>query len=427
MAGRVRLTALLLAAAAAMAGGAAQAEKASDTLRVVWRDAIPNVDPYYNTLRTGLIFQQHTMDGLVYRDPDSFEIKPLLASAWKWVDALTLDLTLREGVTFHNGDKFSADDVVYTLNLVSSPDAKVSVPSNYSWIDKAEKIDDYHVRVHLKKITPAALEFFAMITPIYPKAYREKVGADGFAKAPVGAGPYKVTKVDGVNEIDMVRYDGYYDGSPKGKPKIGKLVIREVADAATEMAEFLSGHADWIWNFNADQFDQVNRMPNVQALRAESMRVNYLQLDAAGRSGANNPLTNLKVRQAILYAIDRQTFAKHLIQGTSRPLDAPCYLTQFGCDQAAAVKYDYDPAKAMQLLAEAGYPNGFETELVGYFLDSWMASIQGYLGAVGIKAKVSRLQVGAVVQRNERLAGRIRIAVATVERRPAPIVFLCAE
>ena len=347
MAGRVRLTALLLAAAAAMAGGAAQAEKASDTLRVVWRDAIPNVDPYYNTLRTGLIFQQHTMDGLVYRDPDSFEIKPLLASAWKWVDALTLDLTLREGVTFHNGDKFSADDVVYTLNLVSSPDAKVSVPSNYSWIDKAEKIGDYHVRVHLKKITPAALEFFAMITPIYPKAYREKVGADGFAKAPVGAGPYKATKVDGVNEIDMVRYDGYYDGSPKGKPKIGKLVIREVADAATEMAEFLSGHADWIWNFNADQFDQVNRMPNVQALRAESMRVNYLQLDAAGRSGANNPLTNLKVRQAILYAIDRQTFAKHLIQGTSRPLDAPCYLTQFGCDQAAAVKYDYDPAKAM--------------------------------------------------------------------------------
>ena len=402
MAGRVRLTALLLAAAAAMAGGAAQAEKASDTLRVVWRDAIPNVDPYYNTLRTGLIFQQHTMDGLVYRDPDSFEIKPLLASAWKWVDALTLDLTLREGVTFHNGDKFSADDVVYTLNLVSSPDAKVSVPSNYSWIDKAEKIDDYHVRVHLKKITPAALEFFAMITPIYPKAYREKVGADGFAKAPVGAGPYKATKVDGVNEIDMVRYDGYYDGSPKGKPKIGKLVIREVADAATEMAEFLSGHADWIWNFNADQFDQVNLMPNVQALRAESMRVNYLQLDAAGRSGANNPLTNLKVRQAILYAIDRQTFAKHLIQGTSRPLDAPCYLTQFGCDQAAAVKYDYDPAKAMQLLAEAGYPNGFETELVGYFLDSWMASIQGYLGAVGIKAKVSRLQVGAVVQRNEK-------------------------
>jgi len=291
---------MLVAAVTALSGAAADAEKATDTLRVVWRDAVPNIDPYYNTQRTGLIFQQHTMDGLVYRDPDSFQIQPLLATAWTWVDERTLDLTLRQGVTFHNGDTFSADDVVYTLNLVSSPEARVSVPSNYSWINKVEKIDDYRVRVHLKKITPAALEFFAMITPMYPKAYREKVGPEGFSKAPVGAGPYKVTRVDGVNQIDMVRFDGYYDGSPKGKPKIGKLVIRAVADAATEMAELLSGHADWIWNYNPDQFDQVGRMPNLQALRAESMRINFLQIDAAGRSGAGNPLTNVKVRQAIL-------------------------------------------------------------------------------------------------------------------------------
>ena len=402
MAGRTRSASLLVVAAATLWGGAAWAEKASDTLRVVWRDAIPNVDPYYNSQRSGLIFQQQTMDGLVYRDPDSFEIKPLLATAWNWVDERTLDLTLRQGVTFHNGDKFTADDVVYTLNLVSSPEAKVSVPSNYSWMEKAEKVDDYHVRLHLKKITPAALEFFAMITPIYPKAYREKVGPEAFSKAPVGAGPYKVTRVDGVNEIDLARYDGYYEDSPKGKAKIGKIVIHEVADAATEMAEFLSGRADWIWNFNPDQFDQINRMPNLQALRAESMRVNYLQLDAAGRSGAGNPLTNVKVRQAIMYAIDRGSFAKQLVQGTSRPLDAPCYPSQFGCDQSAAVKYEYDPAKAKKLLAEAGYPNGFDTELVSYFLDSWVASIQGYLSAVGIKAKVSRLQVGAVIQRNDK-------------------------
>ena len=232
MRGLARLVGALAAAAAAMSVCAAHAEKATDTLRVVWRDAIPNVDPYYNTLRAGLIVHQHTMDGLVYRDPDSFEIKPLLATSWKWADPKTLDLTLREGVTFHNGDKFSADDVVYTLNLISSPESKVSVPSNYSWIEKAEKIDDYHVRLHLKKITPAALEFFAMITPIYPKAYREKVGPEGFSKAPVGAGPYKIVKVDGVNEIDLVRFDGYYEGSPKGKARIAKIVIREVADAA---------------------------------------------------------------------------------------------------------------------------------------------------------------------------------------------------
>src|SRR5262249_32608720 len=162
---RALLAAAVAGAAASFAGGA-YAGKANDTLTVVWRDAIPNVDPYYNTLRTGLIFQQHTMDGLVYRDPDTFQIKPLLATSWKQVDEDKLEFELRKGVKFPNGDSFSADDVVYTLNLVSSPEGKVSVPSNYNWIRNVEKIDDTHVRINLKKPTPAALEFFSMITPI---------------------------------------------------------------------------------------------------------------------------------------------------------------------------------------------------------------------------------------------------------------------
>jgi peptide/nickel transport system substrate-binding protein len=83
-------------------------------------------------------------------------------------------------------------------------------------------------------------------------------------------------------------------------------------------------------------------------------------------------------------------------------MDAPCYISQFGCVQDTAVKYRYDPAKAKQLLAEAGYPNGFETELVSYSLDTWIAAIQNYLSQVGIKARVSRLQVGAVIQRLEK-------------------------
>ncbi len=402
MANRARLIGVLAATAAGLLAGAAEAGKANDTLTVVWRDAIPNVDPYYNTLRTGIIFQQHTMDGLVYRDPDSFLMKPLLATSWTQVDEDKLEFELRKGVKFPNGDAFSADDVVYTLNLVSSPEGKVSVPSNYNWIRNAEKIDDNHVRINLKKPTPAALEFFTMITPIYPKAYREKVGAEGFSKAPMGVGPYKTVKVDGVKQIDLARFEEYYEGSPKGHPKIGKISIVEVADSATELAEFLSGRGDWIWNYNADQFNDIKALPTAQAIRAESMRVNFLQMDAAGRSGANNPFTNAKVRQAVLYAVDRDTFAKQMVQGDSKPLDSPCYTSQFGCVQETAVKYRYDPAKAKQLLAEAGYPNGFETELVSYSLDTWVAAVQNYLGAVGIKAKVSLLQVGAVIQRLEK-------------------------
>lgn len=378
----------------------AMAQKSTDTLRVTWRDSIPNVDFYYNSLRNGYIIQIHAQDGLVYRDPDTFQLKPLLASSWKQEDDTTLDFDLRKDVTFQNGDRFSADDVVYTINGLLT-DKQLSVPSNYLFIAGAEKLDDYKVRFRLKRVFPAALQYIAMVLPIYPKAYREKVGPDGFSKAPIGTGPYKITKVDGVSEIDLERYDGYFAGSPKGKPAIRFIKIHEVADAATEMAELLGGRADWIWDFSPDQFDAVNAMPTLTALRAETMRVAYLQLDAAGRTGKDNPLTNQKVRQAIAYALDRATMAKQLMQGNSRTLDAPCFPTQFGCDQSAAVHYAYDPEKAERLLAEAGYPNGIDTELVSYLLPQWNGAIQGYLQAVGIRAHISQLQVSAVIQRTQ--------------------------
>ncbi len=378
-------------------GDPAQAQKAQDTLRVAWRDAIPNVDFYYNSLRTGLIVSHHVWDTLVYRDPETFQLKPQLALSWRNIDDTTIEFELRPGVTFHDGSKFTADDVVYTINLVLN-DKQLAVPSNYSFIASAEAIDELHVRVKLKRVFPAALEYFAMVLPIYPKAYRERVGAE-FSQHPVGTGPYKITKVDGVTQIDLERNDAYFDG-PKGKPPIRRIVIKEVADATGELTQLLGGQADWVWNVSSDQLPKIGVMPNLQTMTSESMRVAYVNLDAAGRTGADNPLTKPKVRQAIMHAVDRPTMSKQFMPGGSRVLDAPCYPTQFGCDAAVATKYDYDPAKAKALLAEAGYKDGFDTELVTYMLPQWGQALQGYLAAVGIRARVSQLQVGAVVQRS---------------------------
>jgi peptide/nickel transport system substrate-binding protein len=136
------------------------------------------------------------------------------------------------------------------------------------------------------------------------------------------------------------------------------------------------------------------------------MRVGYLSLDAAGRTGADNPLTKLKVRQAIWHAIDRKAIADKLVTGGSRVPAAPCFPPQFGCDGEIAVLYDYDPAKAKQLLGEAGYPNGFEVELTSYVLPQWGAAIQNYLQVVGIRAKLNQMQVAAVTQRAK--AGELR-------------------
>ena len=395
----LRRTAFIAAAALAFAPPAF-AQKSADTLRILFQDAVPNVDMYFNSQRTGLILAHQAWDMLVHRDPATFEINPSLATDWKFAEDNSLDLTIRQGVKFHDGSTLSADDVVYTINMAASPDSKVATPSNYAWIDKAEKTGDYSVRIKMKKPTPAALEYLAMVTPIHPKAYREKVGPEGFAAKPVGAGPYKIVRNEQGKEVVFERFDDYWAGSPKGKPAIKTLHVRFVPDVTTAVTELLGQRADWVWNFNPDQLANINKMPHLQALQQESMRIGYLSIDAAGRSGAGNPLTNQKVRQAIWHAINRQDMADKLIQGGSRVPQAPCFPTQFGCDADAAVKYAYDPAKAKALLAEAGFPNGFDIEMVTYVaVTSWSAAIQNYLQAVGIRAKITQLQVAAAIQK----------------------------
>jgi len=400
-----KLAAAALAAGTMLAAPPASAQKSADTLRVYWRDQINDVDPYYNSLRTGLVVAHHAWDGLVYRDPDGYVIKPLIAKSWKWTDPTTLEFELNTNRTFHNGDKVTADDVVYTIKVLTDPKSGIVVPSNYSWIAGVEKIDDTHVRLKTKSAFPAALEYLAFVTPIYPAAYRERVGRDVYKTQPIGAGPYRITKVDGVSEIDMERFEAYPTDSSKTKPAIKRLIIKQVTDATAELTGLLGGQADWIWQYNPDQFDKIAAVPTLTAMRQEAFRILFLYMESSNpnRAGVKIPFQDIRVRQALAHAIDRKTFAEKLVQGGSRVPDAPCYFTQFGCDQASATKYDYDPAKAKKLLAEAGYPDGFETELVnGNLLSSWTGAVQGYLAAVGIKAKVNTLQAAASTLRAEK-------------------------
>ena len=373
----------------------AHAQKSLDTLRIAWRNGVPGLDPYYHLQRTGLVVAHHVWDTLINRDPETLQLRPQLAVSWRYVEPTILEFELRPGVTFHDGSAFTADDVAYTVNTVLT-DPQVAVPSNFSFIEGVERLDDLRVRIRLKRVFPAALEYIAMVLPILPKTYRERVGA-GFAANPVGTGPYLVTRTDGAVRIDLERNNAYFAG-PKGKPPIRRLVIHQVENAAAELAALADDRADWIWDFSATQLDALNRAPAVQTLRQESMRVGYLNLDAAGRSG-EGPLMNLQVRRAVMHAVDRPTLSRRFMPG-GRVLDAPCYPTQFGCDQGAAVKYAYDPAKARALLAEAGYPDGFETELVGYVQPAWQSAIQGYLAAVGIRARNLQLPANAVVERS---------------------------
>lgn len=391
--------------------GSAYADKAKDTL-VYASDSEPeNISPYHNNLREGIIVARHVFDNLIFRNPDTGKYEPQLATDWTWVDPQTLDLTIRKGVTFHNGDPLTADDVAFTLNMVVSPDSKVVTKQNVNWIKSAEKIGDDKVRIHLVGPFPAAIEYLAGPVVIYPEAYFKKVGLDGFAKAPIGSGPYKVTSVMPGKGVKMEKNTAYWKDSPLGQPKIGKLEFRVIPDPETQVAELMTGGLDWIWRVQADQAKQLGAVPNITVLAAETMRVGFLQLDSQGRAPGSEPLKDPRVRQAIAYAIDRKAMVDNLVRGGARVMNSACFIDQFGCTDKGVPHYDYDPAKAKALLAQAGYADGFSVDLYAYREREYAEAVVGYLGAVGIKAKLNFMKYAAL--RELARAGKVPIYFQT--------------
>ncbi|UUX51114.1 ABC transporter substrate-binding protein [Nisaea acidiphila] len=380
--------ALVSAVPAALAG------KADDTLNIVWERELENVDSYFNTAREGIIFSRMTWDALLYRNPQTMAYEPLIAKSYKWVDDTTLEFELNEGITFHNGEELDADDVVFTYNWVSNPDNGVKTQRNVNWIKGAKKLDKYKLQVMLKAPFPAALEFVAGSVSIYPKDYYEKVGPDGMGLKPVGSGPYKVTELEPGKKIVWEKFDGYMKGSPKGTPTIGKVIQRTIPERNTQIAELLAGRADWMWRVPADQADRLSGSGRVQVVNEQTFRIGYITMDAAGATG-DTPLKNPLVRKAIAHAIDREAIVKALVRGKSSVVHSACFPTQFGCEQGVT-KYPYDPAKAKELLAEAGYPNGFEIPFYAYRNRDYAEAMIGFLNQVGIKTNFGYLKYAAL-------------------------------
>lgn len=162
----------------------ALADKASDTLTVALDMEVETMNPYQSTSRMSLIASKMMFDTLVWRDPETGEHMPMLATAWEWLDPTTLEMTLREGVVFQNGEPFDAEDAAWTLNFFSSPEGRTKGMSSVNWIDHAEIVDPTKIRIHLKAPFPAALEFLSGPIVILPKDHFEAVGFDGFEKDP---------------------------------------------------------------------------------------------------------------------------------------------------------------------------------------------------------------------------------------------------
>jgi peptide/nickel transport system substrate-binding protein len=381
--------------AALVSAGPALAGKKDNSIRFAYDQVPESVDPYFNNVRLGVIISQHVWDTLIYRDPNTNAYRGQLASAWKWIDDKTLELELRKGVKFHNGEEFDADDVVYTLNFVARPDSKVISSQNVSWIDRAEKLDKYRVRVVTKAPFPAAIEYLAGPVVIHPNEYYEKAGPKGMNEKPVGSGPYRVTEHAVGKYIRLERNPDYFKDSPKGQAKIEKVEIRFIPDRQTQVAEVLSGGIDLIMHVSLDQANQLKAAPNVQVVSGETMRIVFLNLNTLENAPAPQ-LKDIRVRKAIAHAIDREAMVKEIVGASARVLYTQCFPSQFGCTDQGAPRYAYDPAKAKQLLKDAGFPDGLELDFYAYRERNQTEAMIGYLRAVGIKANLRFMQYAAM-------------------------------
>jgi peptide/nickel transport system substrate-binding protein len=377
-----------------MASIPVQAEKASDTLNAAFQLQLPSLNRYYAPGREGYLLGLLAYDALVYRDPNTLEFKPLLATSWKQLDPLTWEFKLRPGVKFHNGDAFTAEDVAYTFGFASNPANNVFNQMVGSWIAKTEIVDPMTVRIHARAVTPLVLEYIIQM-PIVPGKYYEAVGRTGFAAKPVGTGPYTVAP-GSANSVIFTRFEDYYEGGGKNKPYIKTLVYHTIPEVSTQVAELISGGLDWAYYIPDDAAQKLKTLPQLKVVNADTFRIGFITMDAAGQVDPNSPLKDVRVRQAIAHAVDKSGISSKLVGGSSHVIDAACTPSQFGCTTEVA-KYNFDPDAARKLMAAAGYDKGFVIDVYAYRSRPVAEAIIGNLAAIGIHGNLRWMQYPAVI------------------------------
>ena len=268
-----------------------------------------------------------------------------LALSWEQEDEKNTVFKLREGVTFHNGEPFNADAVVYSFDRLLDEENTSPQRFNYTAIDHFEKIDDYTVRMVMAEVDPVIMRKLAGYgAAIVPPGYIEEQGADHVSAINMpGTGPYKVVEYKKDDSLVLEAADNYWGEMPQ----IKTLNYRIIPDDATRLAEFLSGGVDVV-ELTPAQVAAVAGNPDLDVRPVGVPTVSGLRLDAS-----KPPTDNLKVRAAISHAIDTQTIIDTLLEGYGTPMSVWQSPYSFGYDPELEA-YAYDPEMAKQLLAESG-------------------------------------------------------------------------
>ena len=315
---------------------------------------------------------------------------PGLAESWTASpDGLTYDFVLRSGVRFHNGETLTADDVKFSFDRYKGA-------ANKALKDKVrtlQVVDPLRVRFVLKEPWPDFMTFYASPATgagwVVPKKYVERVGDEGYKKAPVGAGPYRFVSFTPGVEVVLEAFDEYWRKSPSVK----RLVFKSVPEESTRLAMLKRGEADIVYSIRGALAQELQRTPGLTLKPTILHAANWLNF--LDQWDPKSPWADKRVRMAANYAIDRNAINQAETLGYSR-ITASIIPHSFEFAWQPPL-WPYEPAKARKLLAEAGYPNGFHAG--DYSVDAAYASvveaIVNYFGVVGITAKVRPLERAA--------------------------------
>lgn len=413
---------ITLVSSVALAGGTLVFGSSGDAVRL---------DPADVTDGESIQRMDNIFEGLVEYESGSTEIQPALATSWETSeDGKEIIFKLRRGVKFHDGTDFNADAVVFsfarqydTAHPYHQYGEWVYWGYMFSDIDKMVKIDDYTVKLVLKRINASIMTSLAMFTVnIVSPTNAEKWGEDTF-KHPTGTGPFKFVEWVKDSHITLEANDNYW----RERPKLDKLIFKVIPDASARLMALEVGEVQGIEYPDPAHFDRIRANQDLKLLTEPGMNIGYMAMNTGyGYKDANangvrdpdepwvktpgyfEPLTKKAVRQAINYAIDKKAIVDDLYMGTASVAKngMPPFMLGYNDD---IEDYAYDPEKAKRLLAEAGYPDGFEVTLYvmpvsrPYMFDPPKIgeAIQSYLAAVGITVKFYQVDWGTYLQETE--------------------------
>ena len=277
------------------------------------------------------------------------EFEPRLASSWEQVDDTTLELELEEGVTFTNGEAFNAESAVYSLEVMLNSAAYGTFTSA---IASAEAVDEYTVRITTASPTGLHMAALAVGSFQYPMAHFEEVGEEAFGTAPIGTGPYILDELVLGEEVRLVANQDYWNGAPD----IETVVFRTIPEPSSQLAALETGEIGLLLDMPLDAADRIESSPDLQVIGRPGSRMYSLTMSAI----SDSPMAEPAVRAAVKYALDVEAIIAGPLQGRGVQLqDQMLTEAYFGFDPTREA-VEYDPERAIEMLAEAGYPDGFD-------------------------------------------------------------------